>query len=189
MGLLDGVLSPKGTDVRQDAPQLELAGQVPSPLGDLVVYLIDRQLAELRIEPHRADLLSGPLRVDPVFAAIRDQLERYFQGELQTFDLPLAPAGIAFDRKVWAAVQKIPFGQTASYSEIAARIGHPGAARAVGNSNARNPLMVVIPCHRVISAAGRLAGTGAGRKWRRLLLEHEGVTVNGDKVSRPHPGS
>lgn len=165
--------------------QLELAGRVNSPLGDLVVYLLDGRLAELRVEPHRSDVISDSMRTDPAFDAIRDQLERYFGGELQAFDLPLASTGTAFDRKVWAAVRKIPFGRTASYSEIATRVGHPGAARAVGSSNARNPLMVVTPCHRVISADGRLAGTGAGRTWRRLLLEHEGVLVNGGKVSRP----
>ena len=98
------------------------------------------------------------------------------------FDLPVAPAGSEFDREVWSAVRAVPFGTTASYSDIARRVGRPGAARAVGAANARNPLMVVVPCHRVIAADGRLAGHGPGREWRRLLLEHEGLSVRGGRV-------
>lgn len=127
--------------------RLLFAGRVNSPLGDLLVYLTDDRLAELRIVPAGEAVPDAPSG-DPVFDAVRAQLEAYFRGESHGFDVPLAPAGSAFDLRVWAAIRSIPFGRTASYFEIAARIGHPGAARAVGSANARNPLMIVTPCHR-----------------------------------------
>jgi methylated-DNA-[protein]-cysteine S-methyltransferase len=102
-----------------------------------------------------------------------DQLRSYFAGELREFDLPLAPRGTGFQRQVWAALRQIPYGSTISYAELAAAVGRPGAARAVGAANARNPIAVVIPCHRVIGTAGALTGYGGGLARKRLLLDLE----------------
>jgi methylated-DNA-[protein]-cysteine S-methyltransferase len=131
--------------------------------------------------PHhdRADL-TGARRADddPVLAAARRQLERYFAGERTEFDLPLAPEGTEFQRAVWAGLGTIGYGETLSYGELADRIGRPNAQRAVGLANGRNPIAVIVPCHRVIGADGSLTGYGGGldRKQRLLALE-QGVAA------------
>jgi methylated-DNA-[protein]-cysteine S-methyltransferase len=102
-----------------------------------------------------------------------EQLEAYFAGELREFDLPLAPQGTPFQREVWSALREIPYGGTTSYGELAASVGRPHAARAVGAANGRNPIAVVIPCHRVIGASGALTGYGGGLGRKRLLLDLE----------------
>ena len=101
------------------------------------------------------------------------QLDAYFAGLLRRFDLALAPRGTAFQRDVWSALTRIPYGETVSYSELARRIGRPAATRAVGAANGRNPLPIVIPCHRVIGADGSLTGFGGGLPIKRRLLELE----------------
>jgi methylated-DNA-[protein]-cysteine S-methyltransferase len=110
---------------------------------------------------------------DPLLLDAADQLRAYFAGELREFDLPLAPHGTAFQRQVWAAVSAVPYGITATYSEIATAVGRPSACRAVGAANGRNPLPVIVPCHRVISAAGGLTGYGGGLDRKRSLLDLE----------------
>jgi methylated-DNA-[protein]-cysteine S-methyltransferase len=106
------------------------------------------------------------------------QLYEYFAGERTTFDLPLEPdGGSAFERHVWAELMQIPYGETASYGEIAARIGHPGKARAVGRANGRNPIAIVCPCHRVIGSDGSLIGYGGGLEKKRTLLDLEAGTL------------
>ena len=105
------------------------------------------------------------------------QLDLYFLGQLQTFDLPLAPKGTPFQKRIWALLQKIPYGQTSSYGELAKIIGQPTACRAVGAANGRNPLPIVIPCHRVIGSSGKLTGYAGGLPAKQWLLELEGVTV------------
>jgi methylated-DNA-[protein]-cysteine S-methyltransferase len=107
------------------------------------------------------------------FADVRAQLEEYFAGERTTFDVPLAPEGAPFEREVWRALEEIPYGETVSYGEIARRVDQPGAARAVGTANGRNPIAVIVPCHRVIGADGSLTGYGGGLERKRLLLELE----------------
>ncbi len=106
-------------------------------------------------------------------AAVRQQLLAYFAGEQREFDLPLAPAGSAFQHRVWAALQEIPFGGTCSYGELARRLG--SSARAVGRANATNPICIIVPCHRVIGADGALTGYAGGMDNKRWLLEHEGA--------------
>ncbi|MDE2851441.1 MAG: methylated-DNA--[protein]-cysteine S-methyltransferase [Acidobacteriota bacterium] len=101
------------------------------------------------------------------------QIQEYFAGERQDFDLPLSPHGTAFQRRVWAELRRIPFGETISYGELAARIGKPSASRAVGAANGRNPLPVVVPCHRVIGSDGRLTGFGGGLPTKQALLDLE----------------
>ncbi len=105
----------------------------------------------------------------------REQLLAYFEGARTTFDLPLAPKGTPFQLAVWKQLAMIPFGTTWSYSELAARIDAPKAMRAVGAANGRNPLPIVLPCHRVIGANGSLIGFGGGLPLKQFLLEHEGV--------------
>jgi methylated-DNA-[protein]-cysteine S-methyltransferase len=116
-------------------------------------------------EPARSD--------DPLLVAAADQLRAYFEGELRDFDLPLAPSGTEFQRRVWDAVSTVPFGATASYAEIAAAIGTPSACRAVGAANGRNPLPVIVPCHRVVGSTGALTGYGGGLERKRALLDLE----------------
>jgi methylated-DNA-[protein]-cysteine S-methyltransferase len=144
---------------------------IPSPLGPIRLRAAGGALRELAFAPEAAVDDAPP--ADPVLAAARAQLEAYFAGELTAFELPLAPAGTAFDRRVWAAVAAIPHGSTASYGELAAQLGAPGAARAVGAANGRNPIAIVIPCHRVIGAGGALTGYAYGvqRKAGLLALE------------------
>ena len=101
------------------------------------------------------------------------QLRLYFVGDLQTFDLPLDLIGTEFQKRVWNALVTIPYGETRSYTEIAAQIGAPRAVRAVGAANGRNPIPIVVPCHRVIGASGNLVGFGGGLAWKRLLLDLE----------------
>ncbi len=117
----------------------------------------------------------GPrLDDDPVLAAARDQLTEYFSGRRTRFDLPLAPAGSDFQKRVWALLQDIEFGSTATYGDLASRLGSTGAAaRAVGLANGANPIPIVIPCHRVVGANGNLTGYAGGLDRKRALLELE----------------
>jgi methylated-DNA-[protein]-cysteine S-methyltransferase len=108
-------------------------------------------------------------------AGARQQVEAYFEGSRQGFDLPLSAAGTGFQKRVWAALGKIPFGKTLSYGEVAAKIGAPKAARAVGRACGTNPICLIVPCHRVIGANGSLTGFAFGEKIKRQLLEHEGL--------------
>jgi methylated-DNA-[protein]-cysteine S-methyltransferase len=116
---------------------------------------------------------DAEIRETPLLAEAVRQFDDYFSGKLKEFTLPLAPEGTAFMKQVWAALQEIPYGKTASYGEIAGRIGKPKAARAVGLANNRNPIPIIIPCHRVIGANGSLTGYAGGLDMKRKLLELE----------------
>jgi methylated-DNA-[protein]-cysteine S-methyltransferase len=142
----------------------------PSPVGD-VLLRADTQgrLTGLYLRHDSPPAGDGP------FDAIREQLDAYFAGELDAFDLPLAPHGTPFQLRVWDELVRIPFGETISYSELARRLGDPKLVRAVGLANGRNPISIVIPCHRVIGADGSLVGYGGGLERKRWLLEHEAV--------------
>ena len=113
-------------------------------------------------------------RETPLLKEAFRQLEAYLAGGLKTFALPLAPAGTPFQRRVWAVLETVPYGETWSYKQVAAAIGNPKATRAVGMANNRNPIAIVIPCHRVIGADGTLVGYGGGLDLKRRLLELEG---------------
>ena len=115
----------------------------------------------------------------PVLQEARRQLDAFFDGKRESFDLPLKPAGTPFQRTVWDELTRIPFGKTISYGELAKRIGQPAASRAVGLANGKNPIAIVIPCHRVIGANGTLTGYGGGIDRKKWLLEHEGVALGG----------
>ncbi|WP_301964892.1 methylated-DNA--[protein]-cysteine S-methyltransferase [uncultured Desulfovibrio sp.] len=123
--------------------------------------------------PPGAVSLPGQAVTSPLLHAAREQLAAYFAGRLRRFDLPLAPRGTPFQLRVWRALQDIPYGRTCSYSELAAAVGDPRACRAVGRANGRNPLMIVIPCHRVIAAGGGLGGYSGGLAVKRFLLRLE----------------
>jgi methylated-DNA-[protein]-cysteine S-methyltransferase len=116
--------------------------------------------------------------VSDCFADARAQLHEYFDGKRRNFELNLAPTGTRFQLAVLAALQTIPYGETRSYRDIAEQIGRPQAVRAVGAANGRNPLPIVIPCHRVIGADGSLTGFGGGLEAKRLLLQLEGVALS-----------
>lgn len=103
----------------------------------------------------------------------KKQLEEYFAGKRKTFDLPLAPKGTDFQQRVWKALQEIPYGETRTYGEIAAAVGNPKAARAVGMANNRNPIGIIVPCHRVVGANGKLVGYAGGMEKKEWLLELE----------------
>ncbi|MFK0291163.1 methylated-DNA--[protein]-cysteine S-methyltransferase [Streptomyces sp. NPDC090442] len=113
---------------------------------------------------------------EPPFAETIAQLRAYFRGELTTFDLPLALHGTLFQRRVWAALCAIPYGRTVSYGQLAERLGNPTASRAVGLANGRNPIGIVVPCHRVVGANGSLTGYGGGLDRKRRLLAFESTT-------------
>jgi methylated-DNA-[protein]-cysteine S-methyltransferase len=144
-----------------------------SPIGELVLTANDDGLTGVHMVPHvdRADL-RGARRDDDdaVLAETRRQLDEYFAGDRTDFDLPLAPTGTDFQRLVWAGLCAIPYGETISYGELAERIGRPNAQRAVGLANGRNPIAVIVPCHRVIGADGSLTGYGGGLDRKQLLL-------------------
>ena len=118
---------------------------------------------------------SGP--AGAVLARTREQLNEYFARTRTTFDLPLAPAGSAFERRVWDALRAIPYGSTVSYGELARRLGDPRATRAVGAANGKNAIPIIVPCHRVVGARGELTGFGGGLDRKRWLLEHEGAAL------------
>jgi methylated-DNA-[protein]-cysteine S-methyltransferase len=146
-----------------------------SPVGPLTLVAVDGKLVGCYMDAQRhrpADAIFGDPDPEP-FAAAVEQLGEYFAGERQDFDLPLAFGGTAFQQRVWAALQEIPYGETESYGELAARIGSPGASRAVGLANGRNPIGIIVPCHRVIGASGSLTGYGGGIERKRQLLDME----------------
>lgn len=137
-------------------------------------------LTGLYPESHRAVPQDTDLwrRDDAFFAGVRDQLAAYFAGRLTRFTVPLATQGTAFQRRVWAALGEIPLGSTASYSALALHLGSPGAARAVGAANSRNPISLIVPCHRVVGAGGTLTGYAGGLVLKQWLLEHEATMVH-----------
>ncbi|ORA36382.1 methylated-DNA--[protein]-cysteine S-methyltransferase [Mycobacterium aquaticum] len=147
---------------------------VDSPVGPLTLAGRDGRLMHLRMvdqtyEPSR----DGWEVDDSAFPEAVEQLAEYFAGERTAFDLELHMVGTAFQRRVWAALQSIPYGETCTYGDIAREIGAPGAFRAVGLANGHNPIGIVVPCHRVIGANGSLTGYGGGLDRKRALLELE----------------
>ncbi len=148
---------------------------IESPIGELLLAGGERGLRQLSMSPFAIDACWE--RDEEFFAHIHQQLDDYFCGARRDFDVVLDLRGNSFELVVWAALTQIPCGQTASYGEIARRVGHPHAARAVGVANARNPVAVIVPCHRVIGSDGSLTGYGGGLERKRFLLDLEaGVT-------------
>jgi methylated-DNA-[protein]-cysteine S-methyltransferase len=146
-----------------------------SPVGELLLTGDGYSLHTLHLSDGRRPTvaLGGQRRDDDAFAEARTQLVEYFDGDRTTFELSLAPTGTPFQLRVWDALGKIPYAATASYGEVAAAIDSPSASRAVGLANGRNPIAIVVPCHRVIGADGTLVGYGGGLDRKRRLLELE----------------
>ncbi|AUH39709.1 methylated-DNA--[protein]-cysteine S-methyltransferase [Streptomyces sp. CMB-StM0423] len=151
---------------------------VDSPVGPLALVAEDDSLTGLYMTDQRhrpADETFGTPAdpEDPPFAAAAAQLAAYFAGERTDFDLPLHLSGTPFQQRVWEQLRQIPYGETISYGELAERVGNPAASRAVGMANGRNPVGIVVPCHRVVGANGSLTGYGGGidRKKQLLALE------------------
>jgi methylated-DNA-[protein]-cysteine S-methyltransferase len=142
-----------------------------TPIGSILIAGDGNSI----IETYFAGAQPKPdwIRGDDGLREAADQLRAYFAGELQEFDLPLKPRGTEFQLSVWSALQRIPYGQTTTYSTIAERIGRPAAIRAVGAANGANPIPIIIPCHRVIGASGSLTGFGGGLDVKRQLLALE----------------
>jgi methylated-DNA-[protein]-cysteine S-methyltransferase len=149
-----------------------------SPLGPVIVIAEDEGIThvdfvgakyERKVE---ADWIEDPKA--PALAECRRQLDEYFAGKRESFDLPLAPRGTAFQQRVWKEIARVPYGKTITYGELASRAGTPGHARAAGAATGRNPIGVVVPCHRIMGSDGSLTGYAGGLERKRSLLEREG---------------
>ncbi|MFC5569872.1 methylated-DNA--[protein]-cysteine S-methyltransferase [Lysobacter yangpyeongensis] len=152
--------------------------RIDSPVGPLLIAGDDTGLRAIEFHAPRHPVARGADWREGDHAVLRDaqgQLAEYFTGRRRRFDLPLAPQGTEFQRQVWWELANIPFGGTISYAELAQRLGKPSATRAVGAANGRNPLPIVLPCHRVIGADGSLTGFGGGLPTKQYLLQLEGA--------------
>ena len=159
--------------------------QIASPVGKITLcsdgeFLIGLAFEEERHSRDRSGAITTP---NPVLLDAERQLHEYFAGWRKTFDLPLSPEGTVFQQRVWQQLLKIPFGETISYLELARRVGNEKAVRAVGMANGRNPIGLIIPCHRVIGSNGNLIGYGGGLPRKEFLLRHEGVRLRGGQGS------
>ena len=154
---------------------------VSTPIGRLIVasdgaaisgvWMANAKPSDDQWEQHRGG--------DALLTEARSELLAYFEGRLREFRVPLAPNGTEFQRRVWAALTKIPYGTTISYGELARQLRNTAAVRAVGAANGRNPIPIIVPCHRVIGSDGSLTGFGGGLDRKRWLLEHEGALAGG----------
>jgi len=165
--------------------ETKLYTEFASPLGPIYLEGDGKRLNCLYFSNHRHWAGPNPSaeRDDRAFAAVCEQLTEYFAGTRQEFDLPLQLHGTPFQARVWQELAKIPFGVTISYVELARRVGKPTGFRAVGNANGRNPISIIVPCHRVIAADGKLTGYGGGLDNKRRLLDWERAVLAGDQPS------
>ena len=153
---------------------------VETPIGPLVVRADGAAVAEVLLPNTGA--AGGAVRPDRCPAVLREaarQLEQYFGGRRRAFDVPLRPEGTPFQVAVWTALNDIPYGETITYAELARRVGRPTAHRAAGQANGANPLAIVVPCHRVVAAGGRIGGYAGGITVKRRLLALEGLDADG----------
>ncbi|MGH9840065.1 MAG: methylated-DNA--[protein]-cysteine S-methyltransferase [Blastocatellia bacterium] len=150
-----------------------------SPAGELLILSNGDAITWLCMEQRRYEpkKLSESRRDDSWFVQTREQLRAYFAGELTEFNLPLAAEGTPFQQSVWARLCEIPYGTTISYAELARRAGNPNASRAAGAANGRNPISIIIPCHRVIGSNNSLTDYGGGLERKKLLLDLESATL------------
>lgn len=162
--------------------------EISTPIGRLLLAGDARGLRRISFQdgPHPLRVPDDWERAEAPFQHAIAQLAAYFAGRLRRFDLTIAPEGTPFQREVWSALTRIPYGETISYGELTARLGRPRASRAVGAANGRNPIPIVIPCHRVIGANGSLTGFGGGLPLKRRLLELE--ARSGRTGSKPTEG-
>jgi len=151
-----------------------------SPVGELRLYAAQGELVGVYLPGQAAP--PGTLQRSGVLGCAVAQLAEYFAGQRRVFDLPLAPRGTGFQVLVWQALTRIPHGETRSYRELAGSLGRPSACRAVGAANGRNPISIIVPCHRVIASNGDLTGYAGGLAAKRWLLEHERAAVGGRRA-------
>ena len=156
--------------------------QIDSPIGPLRLIADAKGLREMCFQVERHPTVMQPqwVHASQPLARAHRQLDEYFAGKRHTFDLPLNPHGTPFQLAVWMELRNIPYATTISYGEIARRVGKPTASRAVGAANGRNPLSIIVPCHRVIGASGKLTGYGGGLPIKEFLLALERRTSGGD---------
>lgn len=159
----------------------ETALTFASPIGPLTLVERDGALGAvyLRDDARLRGVAGAAARPSSLLSEARAQLEAYFRGARRTFDLPLAPRGTAFQHAVWSELARIPFAQTRTYRDVARAIGRPDACRAVGAANGRNPLAIVVPCHRVVGTGGALTGYAGGLPAKRWLLACERRAMTG----------
>ncbi len=148
---------------------------ISSPLGNIRINSREGCLSELKFTEEETD---GEI-LDQVLLSAKQQLEEYFAGKRKTFDMPIGLGGTDFQREVWLEMNKIPFGQTTTYMKISKKLGNPGAIRAVGAAIGANPILVVLPCHRVLGSDGSLTGYAGGLDRKKALLELEGHAFQG----------
>ena len=151
--------------------------RMPSPIGELTIVADDDAVVEIRFPGDGAiddqDAVDVAADERPVLARAVAQLDEYFAGTRTSFDLPLAPAGTPFQQQAWSALADIPFGETRTYGEQAAMLGDRNKSRAVGAANGKNPIPIVVPCHRVVGSNGHLTGFAGGLETKAWLLDHE----------------
>jgi methylated-DNA-[protein]-cysteine S-methyltransferase len=157
--------------------------ELATPIGPVTIVSDGTAITAITMRPAAAVIARGGewIEDDERLAEARAQLAAYFAGRLRQFSLPLAARGSAFQMQVWAALQQIPFGATTSYGALAAALGHPGSARAVGAANRTNPIGIVVPCHRVIGANGTLTGYAGGIERKQFLLDHEAALAGSQR--------
>jgi len=152
---------------------------IQSPVGEILLIGDETAVRELRLPGTFGDrdLAGAEAGITAPLAKAIEQLDAYFAGELTSFDLALVPVGTPFQSRVWWALADIPYARTESYGSVAARVGNPKASRAVGMANNKNPIPIVLPCHRVIGASGKLVGYGGGLWMKEWLLQHEATVA------------
>ena len=161
---------------------------IDSPIGELLVTASDDALTGLEMAPFEPPAEPSRARANDVLKAARTQLNAYFRGKQMQFDLPLEPEGTPFQQGVWQELTRIPLGETITYAQLAERIGRPGHFRAVGSANGRNPISIIVPCHRVIGSGGSLTGYGGGIDRKRWLLDHEAAMTSAPRAARKVAG-
>ena len=159
-------------------PQNTVWKDMASPLGSLTILASDNGVHAIAFESDRTEQVKKNLpRAEnhSIIGTAFKQLAMYFNGKLKVFDLPLDLRGTDFQKRVWNLLLEIPFGETRTYGDLARALGNVGASQAVGSANGKNPVAIVVPCHRVIGASGHLTGYAGGMEKKRFLLTHEGV--------------
>ena len=151
--------------------------KINTPLGFLIVVSDGEELCEIAFESESSSMDLADLKKDPTtMGPITSQIEAYLKGELKDFHIPLRFSGTPFQNRVWSELVKIPFGETRSYQDIAKAVGSPSASRAVGSACGKNPIPIVVPCHRVIAKNGGLGGYSGGLELKKELLKIEGLS-------------
>lgn len=156
------------------------AKKISSPLGPLFLVANNQALLALDMSASELYLCAQKTATHPILNQVTQQLEEYFRGERSEFDLPLDPEGTPFQKQAWKALCQIPFGSVWSYGEQARYLKKPSASRAVGGANGKNPIAIIIPCHRVVGSTGKLTGFSSGMQMKIDLLKHEGHLINVD---------